>query len=61
MDGSVELSATYWRARLGEPLGNEGEHELTWETPAEALGLLHRPGDRAIVLGALRHGLESVA
>lgn len=61
MDGSVELSATYWRARLGEPLGHEGEHELTWETPAEALGLLHRPGDRAIVLGALRHGLESVA
>ena len=61
MGGSVELSATYWRARLGEPLAQAGEHELMWVAPAKALSLLHRPGDRAIVWASLRDGLESVA
>ena len=61
MDGSVELDATYWRARLGEPQCESGEHELMWVTSAEALDLLHRPGDRAVVMSALRNGLESVA
>ena len=61
MDGSVELDATYWRARLLEPQGQCGEHELMWVATAEALGLLHRPGDRAVVLTSLRCGLESVA
>ena len=61
LGGSVELSATYWRARLGEPLGRDGEHELIWVTPASALDLLHRPGDRAMVLTALRNGVGRVA
>lgn len=61
MGGSVELSATYWRARLSEPLRSDGEHELMWVMPASALDLLHRPGDRAMVLTALRNGVESVA
>ncbi|HEY0325619.1 MAG TPA: NUDIX domain-containing protein [Allosphingosinicella sp.] len=61
MAGSVDLDATYWRARLGEPRGRSGEHELLWVTADAALDLLHRPGDRAIVLASLRNGVESVA
>ena len=61
MAGSVDLDATYWRARLGESGGRSGEHELLWVTADAALDLLHRPGDRAIVLASLRNGVESVA
>ena len=61
MSGSVDLDATYWRARLGEPRGQCGEHELLWVAADTALDLLHRPGDRAIVLASLRNGVESVA
>ena len=61
MDGSVELDATYWRARLREPQGESGEHELLWVAPEAALDLLHRAGDRAVVLASLRSGWERVA
>ena len=61
MEGSVDLDATYWRARLCERHGRCGEHELLWVAVDAALDLLHRPGDRAIVLAALRSNVESVA
>ena len=58
MGGSVELDATYWRALLREPHDQNGEHELMWVAPAVALDLLHRPGDRAIMLVALQQGMH---
>ena len=61
MDGSVELDASYWRARLFESGRRNGEHELMWVSPATALTLLHRPGDRAIVVAVMRNALESAA
>ena len=61
MAGSVDLDATYWRARLIASHGRSGEHELLWVAPATAVDLLHRTGDRAIVAAVLTDTLESVA
>jgi hypothetical protein len=50
---SVDLDATFWRARLISPLATEAEHELVWLDPADALARLHRPGDCQAVRQAL--------
>ena len=61
MGGAVELEASYWRARLVEPLGLAGEHQLMWVKPAEALNLLHREGDRKVVAEALSRAVPDAA
>ena len=53
LDDSVDLDATFWRARLMSPLATPAEHDLLWLDPAEALPLLHRDCDRQAVRQAL--------
>jgi 8-oxo-dGTP pyrophosphatase MutT (NUDIX family) len=52
MGGSVELEASFWRARLRAPLASSPEHDMVWLSPAVALQRLHRDCDRQAVLAA---------
>lgn len=51
--GAVTLSATYWEARLTQPLDVSPEHSFRWIDPAEALRCLHRRSDREALRTAI--------
>lgn len=47
LNNQVSLEASFWRARLLEPLGSPAEHRLLWLDLAGATARVHRAGDIA--------------